>query len=290
MKWLKKNKLFLILLLPAVLILGAVVVYPMCSAFHSSMFKFSLAKPYMGKHFNWLNNYLELFQSLRFWKSFIKTLIYTISAVWAEIIIGFIIARLLVYKIRGIVIYKTIVAIPIFLAQVVVGYVWKFMLNVDFGFLNSIISSVGLKPISFLGSRNLALLTIIMVDIWQHTPFPLLLFLAAFTNLPKAPFEAAKIDGANIIQTIRYITIPLLKPVILMAIVIRSYDVFKTFDKIYVLTGGGPAKASEVLTVMLYKIAFVEHNTGVATALSWIMLLVSMLIVIFYVRILGKNK
>ena len=163
------------------------------------------------------------------------------------------------------------------------------MLNVDFGFFNSLISAVGLKPISFLGSRNLALITIILVDIWQHTPFPLLLFLAAFSTLPKSPFEAAKLDGANAFQTIRYITIPLVKPVILMSLIIRSYDVFKTFDKIYVLTGGGPAKASEVLTVMLYKKAFVEHDTGLATALSWIMLLLSMLIVIFYIRILKSR-
>lgn len=289
MRWLRQNRLFVLLLLPSVLIICLVVVYPMGHALVSSLYKHSLARPYMGRQFVGAGNYWELLKSGRFWSGFLRTLAYTIAAVWTELVVGFAIAQLLARRIRGITVFKTIVAIPIFLAPVVVGYVWKFMLNVDFGFLNSIISAVGLQPISFLGSRSLVLVVITLVDVWQHTPFPLLLFLAALSTLPTAPFEAARIDGATAVQRIRYITLPLLRPVVLMALVIRSYDVFKTFDKIYVLTGGGPARASEVLTVMLYKTAFVEHNTGLATALSWVMLLLSMLIVSSYVRVLRSR-
>jgi multiple sugar transport system permease protein len=127
-----------------------------------------------------------------------------------------------------------------------------------------------------------ALPTIMVVDIWQHTPFALFLCLAGLKGLPPEPFEAARIDGATPWQVVRHLTIPLLRPVILVILAIRSYDVLKTFDTVYVLTGGGPADASTVLSVLLYREAFVQLNTGYAAALSWVVLLVTLGVVVAY--------
>jgi ABC-type sugar transport system permease subunit len=286
--WLRRNLLFISLLSPALLIILAVIGYPMARAIYSSLFEFSFARPYLGSAFVGLGNYLYLLQQGEFWSSLGRSLAFTFVAVWVQVLIGFIFALLLEHTKSAFRVFEVVVTIPIFLAPVVVGYLWKFILNVDFGFLGSLTKAIGLEPVSLLGSTQWALPTIIMVNTWQHTPFALLLFLAGLATLDKNTFEAARIDGASAVQTVIHITIPLLKRVIAVVVAVRTYSVFKVFEEIFVLTEGGPAGATSTLTYYLYKEGFVNFNTGVANALSVLMMIIILAIVFVYVRLIEE--
>jgi len=288
-RYLRKNWLFFVLLTPAVMVVIAVVVYPMGHALYSSLFKFSLAKPYIPRSFVSLNNYASIFSSYAFWISVGKTLFLAVGAVWAEVFIGFVMASLLNRRLKGLTVFRTIAAIPVFLPPVVVGYMWKFLLNADFGLLTALREMLGMKPLSILGSQGLALPAILLIDVWQHTPFCLLLFLAGLSSLPKETIEAARIDGAGPIRVAWHITIPLLRPILAVMVAVRTFDCFKMFDKVFVLTGGGPAGASEVVSIVLYKEAFVRFNSGYAAALSWVILIISMVLVLLYLQVLRSK-
>lgn len=268
----RRRKAIAALLLPAVMIIAIVLVYPLVWALYGSLFEFSIARPYMGRTFVGLGNYAAALRSTDFWLSVGRTLALTLVAVSIEISLGFGVANLLNKNIRGINLFRTIAVIPVFLTPVVVGHMWKFILNADFGLLSYILSRFGQEPISLLGSEKWALPVVILVDVWQHTPFATILCLAGLKSLSVDPFEAAKIDGATGWKLTRYMTIPLLRPVLLTILSIRSYDLFKTFDTIFVLTGGGPVDATKVLSVLLYKEAFINLDTGYSFALSWIVL------------------
>ncbi len=273
---------YLLLLAPAALILCAVLLYPLLYALRLSLFEFSLARPYLGETFVGLRNYVDIFTRADFWRALGRTLLLTGVAVNVELALGFGLALLMNRPLAGITVFRTMAALPVFLTPVAVGYTWKFILSTDFGVLNHVLGLAGFGPYSPLGSVTAALPTIMVVDIWQHTPFALFLCLAGLKGLPPEPFEAARIDGATPWQVVRHLTIPLLRPVILVILAIRSYDVLKTFDTVYVLTGGGPADASTVLSVLLYREAFVQLNTGYAAALSWVVLLVTLGVVVAY--------
>lgn len=281
---------FPLLLLPAILIIGIVLLYPLAWAFYHSFFDFSIARPYLGQRFIGFGNYLKAFTNAGFWTSTGLTLALTLTAVGLQVIIGFFLSLLLSRNIRGINFFRTITIIPIFLTPVVVGYIWKFILNVDFGLWSFVLDKLGMKPVSLIGSMKWALPVVALIDVWQHTPFAAFLFLAGLKSLPEEVFEAAKIDGASGLKLLTRITIPLLKPVLLVIISIRSYDVFKTFDTIFVLTGGGPADATKVLSILLYKESFLNLNTGYSLALSWIILMLTLILVSFYYLALRSDE
>src|SRR5437762_6568078 len=174
------------------------------------------------------------------------------------------------------------------LPPVVVGVVWRLMLNPDFGAVNGTLKSVGLntESLTWTASPILALGSVIAVDIWQWTPFMFLILLAGLQAIPQEPYEAALIDGSNHLQTFRHVTLPLLKPAILIALLLRTMDLLRVFDHIFILTEGGPGFATETVSLYIYRTAFRFSNFGYAAAMSFVLLVLTNLISVAYIRML----
>ncbi|WDR04233.1 sugar ABC transporter permease [Devosia algicola] len=164
--------------------------------------------------------------------------------------------------------YRTLFLLPILIPGIIIGAIWKLMYNYQFGIINQMLSGIGLGTFDWLGSSNLALASVIAVDVWHWTPFSFLLLLAAVEALPRDIFEAAQIDGASTWRTMRRITLPLLWPAIFTTFVFRAIIAFKVFDEVYLLTGGGPGTSTQVISFTIYQRFFVQDNPGYGSAMS----------------------
>jgi len=210
-----------------------------------------------------------------------NTIIFAISAVAGQMVLGFGLALLCTRIGRGRVLYRTIFILPILIPGIVIGAIWKLMLNFDFGLVNQGLALFGIWPHDWLGSTATALLSVIVVDIWHWTPFCFLLFLAGLESLPQDVYEAAEMDGATFWQELRHVTLPLMLPTILVTFAFRLVLAFKVFDEVYLLTGGGPGTATEVLSFTLYQRFFTEDRVGYGSAMSVVVIfLVSLLLVV----------
>ncbi|MDD9744052.1 MAG: sugar ABC transporter permease [Marinovum algicola] len=215
-----------------------------------------------------LANYARLPQDNLLRAGALNTLIFAVVAVALQMLIGFILALLTTRVVRGRVFYRTVFILPILVPGIIIGAIWKLMYSYDFGVLNSLLLWLGLAPQDWLGNPDLALLSVIVVDVWHWTPFCFLLLLAGLESLPDDIFEAAKIDGASRWQQLRHITLPLMLPTIAVTFVFRMILAFKVFDEIYLLTGGGPGTSTEVISFTIYRRFFTEDQTGYGAAMS----------------------
>jgi multiple sugar transport system permease protein len=210
-----------------------------------------------------------------------NTIVFAIVAVAGQMLLGFALALLCSRVARGRVVYRALFILPILIPGIVIGAIWKLMLNFDFGLVNQALDLVGLEPRDWLGDQATALASVIAVDIWHWTPFCFLLLLAGLESLPQDPYEAARIDGASWWQELRYISLPLMAPAILVTFAFRLVIAFKVFDEVYLLTGGGPGTATEVLSFTLYQRFFTEDRAGYGSAMAIaIIFLCSLLLVL----------
>ena len=210
-----------------------------------------------------------------------NTIVFAIGAVGGQMVLGFALALLCSRVSRGRVLYRALFILPILIPGIVIGAIWKLMLNYDFGLLNQITDLFGFEPRNWLGDQSTALASVIAVDIWHWTPFCFLLLLAGLESLPQDPYEAARIDGATWWQELRYITLPLMAPAIAVTFAFRLVIAFKVFDEIYLMTGGGPVTATEVLSFTLFQRLFTEDRAGYGSAMAIaIIFLCSLLLVI----------
>ena len=198
----------------------------------------------------------------------LNTIIFAVVAVAIQLVIGFFLALWTTQIIRGRLVYRTIFILPILVPGIIIGAIWKLMYSYDFGVINSALGVFGVGPIDWLGNPNLALLSVIIVDVWHWTPFCFLLLLAGLESLPKDVFEAARVDGATDGQILRYITLPLMVPTLVVTFVFRMILAFKVFDEIYLLTGGGPGTSTEVISYTIYRRFFTEDQVGYGAAMS----------------------
>ncbi len=204
-----------------------------------------------------------------------------------ETLLGLGIALLLNDEFRGRGAVRTIIVFPLMISPVVVGLIWRFMYNTDRGMLNYFLHLLGIDIVDWLGRQATALPAVMLADIWEWTPFIALILMAALQALPDEPFEAALIDGANSWQMFRYLTYPMIRPALMVAILIRTMDAFKIFDTIYVLTLGGPGVSTQVIGLYTYKWGFKFFQMGYASALSYLMILMLVIvgnIVVFTMR------
>jgi multiple sugar transport system permease protein len=169
---------------------------------------------------------------------------------------------------RGRTFYRMVFILPLLIPGIVVGAIWKLFLNPDFGFLNQILDFIWLDPVDWLGDGATALLSVIIVDVWHWTPFCFLLLLAGIEGLPQDIYESAKVDGARPLQQLAWITVPLMLPTIAVTAVFRFIVAFKVFDEVYLLTGGGPGTATEVISFTIYQRFFTEDRAGFGSAIS----------------------
>src|SRR5258706_1416713 len=273
-------------LAPAVITLLALTIYPFLYSIYISFFSFKGGNP---SQFIGLNNYIRLLNDGLFWNSIKVVILYTICSVSLELILGLALALFFTQPLRLRGLWRSLMIIPMMLTPVVIGVIWRLMYDPNFGIIAYLLRSVGLAPIEWLAHGNLAFIAVVLVDVWNWTPFMFLVLLAGLASLPVEPFEAARIDGAWRLQILRDHTLPLLTPTLLVALLIRSMDALRIFDHIYVMTTGGPGSATEVASLYLYKTAFKFSDFGYAAAGLFVLMILITVLSRLYLRVLGKE-
>ena len=270
-------------IIPALTLLSLITIYPIIYVLYLSLHRrlliFNISK------FVWFENYLFLLNDNRFWNALKNTVYFTAVSVSLELLIGISIAILLnrSFRLKGVV--RAVVLIPWAIPTVVSARMWEWIYNTDFGILNYIF---GIK-INWLGSPFWAMNAAIFMDVWKTTPFVAILLIAGLQVIPHEIYQAARIDGAGGWTIFRRITLPLLKPVILVVLIFRTFDAFRVFDAVYVLTGGGPANTTETLSIYAYKVLFQTLQFGYGSTLSVVVFFCTGIISIFYIRILSRG-
>ena len=231
-----------------------------------------------------LRNYMELLSDPNIWSNFTITAQYVIVSVVGQVVVGFGLALLLnrSFPLKGLI--TTLLLLPMMLSMAVVGLFWKLLYDPNFGIINY---ALGLGKLEWLGDPNIALYAVALTDIWMWSPFVMLLSLAGLSAVPKHLYEAASIDRASRLYTFFRITLPLVAPILLIAIIFRTMEAFKTFDLAYVMSG---QPTTEVVSIRLYKMAFQEWQTGKSCALAYIVLIMVLCITNVYVKYLNKAK
>jgi multiple sugar transport system permease protein len=276
---------YLIFLGPTLLILFAMLAFPTAYVLIVSFRDFQLTNPTAGNPFVGLENYRTLLSDPAFYGALWKSVLFTAASVALTFVLGMAIALLLNRRdVWGTGLTRTVILVPLILTPLVIGATYRFMLERDNGIINEILALVGLERIPFLASSTWAMISVILVDAWQWTPFAVLVLLAGLESLPVEPFEAARMDGASRWGEFWYITLPLLAPVIAVVLLIRTMDAFREFDKIFIMTGGGPGTATQTLPIFLYRAGFQDFNMGFSAATGVIMLIIVTVVSSFYVR------
>ena len=271
--------------LPTVVLLVIFVVYPTLTAIQFSLNHITITGEGLQMRFTGLDNFVRAFRDALIINAARITLQWVVVVTLFEILIGLALALVVSsgIRFRGLVI--SLLMIPIVLPPVSVSLAWRFSYQEQFGVYNYLLGLIGLGPVRWLSDRNIALYSVMLTDLWQATPFVFLLLLAGFQAMPTDPFEAAAIDGATPWKIFRTITLPLLRPTLLVVVLLRTIDAARIFDKIYVMTnGGGPGTATETLTMSIYKTAFIQFDFGYAAALSFLFQLVLIVLGTLYVR------
>jgi multiple sugar transport system permease protein len=277
-------------ILPVIIIIGLFTIYPLIHALRMSVYQYLLTRP-NAHPFVGLRNFEEVVTSYYFKNSMTVTAIYTVAAVSGVIVFGLGVAMLLNSKIRTAAILKVVILLPWALPAVVSGLLWKWILNADFGILNGLLYAVGIidSYIPFLADPTLAKVSLIMAHIWKEGPLAAIFFLAGLQLIPEEFYEAAKIDGGGGWRIFRHVTLPLLRPTILVVAVYETMTAILTFDTIFVLTGGGPANATALISWFAYAEIFKSLNLGHGVALSIIIALITLLLIMIYLRVLRSE-
>jgi len=261
---------------PAVIVMLLALFYPILYMIWGSFRDWDPSQNLSETEFVGLTNYARLLADPAFHESFWVTLIFAFTVVSVEMVLGVGLALLLDRKIRGMSVLRTLFILPMMIAPVVVGLVWRYMFHQTYGTFNRMLEAVGLPTVDWLGQN--ALLSVIIADIWQWTPFIFILSLAALQSLPRSALEAARIDGATGWQQIWYIKLPLMMPVLIVTMLLRLIDAFKVLEVILVLTGGGPGLQTEILALRIARTAREFRELGEAAAMSNYLLMLLMVL------------
>lgn len=266
LKWVDKNLKY-IFVLPCVIFVVVMIAFPIVYNVALSFCKWSMST-IEPPEFVWLDNYKLLFTESRFWQSVGRTVYFALVALFLETIIGVLLAIMLNRKFIGSSVAKTVFLLPVVSTPVAIGMVWMLIYEPTIGFANVLMKSLGLAPMEYLASAAQALPSLILIDVWEWTPMIMLIVHAGLTAIPIEPYESAMVDGASNWQKFRYITLPLVSPSILVAMMLRLIDVTKTFDIIYSTTKGGPGFATETINIYAYVTSFNYFEFGKASAIT----------------------
>ena len=265
-------------------VVSVVTLFPFLYSIVLSFMQYNPVRPWYGTRFVGLRNYIEILTDPVVLNSAVVTLLFVAGAVAAEFVLGFLIALLFNQDIPGRRVFRALILIPMILTPVVVGLIWKFMLNPGYGILEIWTRALGSNFPWHHESRT-ALLTMVLVDIWQWTPFVFLICLAALTSVPVEMVEMARIDGAGGLRLLFRIIVPSIRQVLLIAVILRMVDAVRVFDTVWVLTKGGPNRATEVLSVLVFREGFQFMNIGYSAALSLLFLLLVLGLAQAFIRI-----
>lgn len=274
----RERRFALALLAPALLLLVLTTTVPLVYLAWSSLQKLDMSMPWLSG-FAGLGNYQKMGGDPRFWNSLLLTVIYTGSTVVLQVIVGLSLALLVLQIPKGQGILRVAAILPIVLAPVVVGLFWRtLVLAPDFGLVDLVTRALGLGSHNWLGDPQLALISVIAIHTWQWTPFAFLVLLATLATLPPDIYEAARLDCAGAWQRFRHLTLPLIRPAVVMVVILRVMTALSAFAAIFAATGGGPGSATEILNLYAYRTSFTELNIGYGSALAMVLLVLTMLI------------
>ncbi|WP_407267761.1 carbohydrate ABC transporter permease [Radiobacillus sp. PE A8.2] len=271
--------------LPAVIFVSIMMAYPLIYTFRISFYEWSMSSVSAPKWVG-LNNYTSLLQDERFWDSLWITFYYTSASLFIEMILGVGIALLFFRGFKWDQGAKTVLMLPMVATPVAISMVWMLIYEPTMGIANRFITALGFEPLEWLGSTSQVIPSLIIIDVWQWTPMIAILVIAGLTTLPQDPYESAAIDGASALQKLMYITLPLLRPTIIVALVLRLVELLKQFDVIYSTTMGGPASASETMNLLSYITAFEYFKMGSASALlmMFFVLVIGLILLLLWIR------
>jgi multiple sugar transport system permease protein len=261
---------------PAALVMVIALFYPILYMIWGSFRDWDPSQSIGETEFVGLANYARLLADPAFHESFWVTMVFALTVVSVEMVLGVGLALLLDRNIRGMSVLRTLFILPMMIAPVVVGLVWRYMFHQTYGTFNRALEALGLPTVDWLGQN--ALLSVIVADIWQRTPFIFILSLAALQSLPRSALEAARIDGATTWQQIWYIKLPLMMPVLIVTMLLRLIDAFKVLEVILVLTGGGPGLQTEIVALRIARTAREFRELGEAAAMSNFLLMLLMVL------------
>jgi multiple sugar transport system permease protein len=274
----------LLLIAPTVLVFCLVIVYPLVAAIYLSLL--DVFTPTLEGGWVGLGNYRELLGGGAFWTALGNTLVWTIGTLTLQIVLGVGMALILHQNIWFRSLARSLVLFPYFVSTVVAVLVWRWLFNDLYGVLNHVLLAAGLvdMPLDFLGSMPNAMISVILVGAWKYFPFVVIAVLARLQTIPEALYEAARIDGAGPVARFLDVTLPQLRDVLVVIVLLRAIWDFKEFDLIYLLTGGGPVTATETLTLLVYREAFALNRMGMAAACAVAMMLLMLAFMLLYVR------
>jgi len=287
----KDNIIGFYFLIPALILLSILIIYPLINAVYLS-FCSQLIYELKGR-FIGLANYIEILQSKEFWDALLLSFIWTVSSVSAQVLLGVSAALLLNENFKGRGLVRALVLLPFFVPTIATVMMWRWVLDLNYGVFNYLLMSFNIinKSVNWLGNPNLAMFTVINIAIWRFTPFVIINVLARLQIIPPELYEAAEIDGASKWSQFRYITLPELKGVLLVVILLRVIFMFKKLDIILILTGGGPGSSTRTLPVFVFTSTFQALRLGEGAANAILTFLITLTFVLFYTKATVKyNK
>jgi ABC-type sugar transport system permease subunit len=276
---------------PALAAVMLVAVFPLAWTVWESLHLHDLRMPWLGRPFVGIDNYVELARDARFWQSLAHTAFFAVVTVTSELVLGLALALAMQRAVRGRGLIRAAVLVPWALPTVVAGLLWRFMFDSQAGIANAVLVSTGVidEPIVWFVRAATAWVPVMLADIWKTAPFVALLLLAGLQNIDPALYEAASVDGAGRWWQLRHVTLPLLRPALLVALIFRTLDAFRVFDLVYVLTGGGPGTSTEPVALYTFTTLLQNLRFGYGSALSVVIFLVTFGLALLYVRGLGAD-
>jgi multiple sugar transport system permease protein/N,N'-diacetylchitobiose transport system permease protein len=283
----REGRFALALLLPSVIAVFGIVVYPILKTLYTSLY--AVNSPLPGHYaFVGLRNYTFALRQAEFWSAIERTAYFTFLSTALELVFGMLIALLLNAPLRARWLFRTIVVLPWALPTIVNGAMWRYMFNAQYGVVNA-----ALTQLHIIGSYEawfskpfLALNLVVLADVWKNTSLVAFFLLAGLTTIPRELYEAARVDGYGPVGAFLHITLPLLRPVIVIVLVLRTIEAFKVFDIIYVMTGGGPANGTQSIAFYTYQRAFSDEFFGYGSALAYLIVIFIMALAVLYIRLL----
>ena len=285
------KKTLLLFFLPGAVFMGAFLVYPIISMVFDSFFEIGITG---DRTFIGLDNYIHAFTAGGFLKQLKNTLIYIVVAVSIETVLGVLFALFFEMNYKGSKVIRSLMMAPLMIAPLVAGLTWKLMMSSSFGIVNELLTRVGIlsssSDILWLADEKWSLLACCIADIWLTVPFMMLMTLAGLQGLDTSIVEAARIDGANMLQQVFYVKIPMIKPVLLTALSVRIIDAARTFDIIWAMTEGGPNSSSETLSIIIYKTLTRYNDIGYASAMAVVFIAALVIFTLVFMQSLWNPK
>ncbi len=273
---------------PAVLVMAGGLLYPIFDALYLSFYDWKIGEPFSKADGVGFANYVRMLGDEGVWESIWVTIRFGFWTITLEMCLGVALALLLEKPIRGASVFRTIFILPLMVSPVVVGLIWRYLFDARVGWINHYLGIwFGIEPQVWLGDAELAFFAIVFTDIWQWTPFIFIIVIAGLQALPGEVLEAARIDGANWWQQIFLVKLPMISSILVIALLMRLIDVFRALEVMYIMTGGGPGRATELLSLHIYNRAFDAQLLGYASAIS-VLLIVMVFLLSLLILVVGK--